>query len=594
MKSMQMKSIFKIIIEKLPWPIWIENLNKNILYVNKKFEDIYNVKLEEAEGQINRCILNEELIQQYEGKIQEKIESSDMNTEVIFVDGKQQDFYLIPIHDDYKIYAFTIVVFDKTEKDKWLKEAKKQSTVLRTIIDSLPEAIFYKDKECRFIGYNKKFEEFYKTIGISEIIGKSDMEIYPDKEIASDFIKLDKEIMETKEARYYEQIVKNKFNKEVVEENVKIPVIGDDGEIWGIVGLSRDITERKQMEGKLRYFSETDILTGLFNRYSFEEKIKELNNDENLPMGVIMGDVNGLKLVNDTLGHLEGDRLLKDVANILKDSCNGLTEYIFRWGGDEFIILIPNINESKCEDLISRINKKCESVESEFIKINIALGETVKYKVEEDIYTCIKKVEEKVYRKKLLEKKSIKSSIINSLKRSLQEKSVETTEHTERVSKYAEAIGKKMNLKISELDDLMLTAQLHDIGKIGIDENILMKPGKLTNEEFEIMKTHAEKGYRIINASSDLDTIAKYVLGHHEKWDGTVYPLGLKGNEIPLISRIINIVDSFDVMTHNRPYREAMTEDDALIELKSCSGTQFDPSIVKIFIEHIISGRNSA
>ena len=108
------------------------------------------------------------------------------------------------------------------------------------------------------------------------------------------------------------------------------------------------------------------------------------------------------------------------------------------------------------------------------------------------------------------------------------------------------------------------------------------------------MKTHAEKGYRIINASSDLDTIAKYVLGHLEKWDGTVYPLGLKGNEIPLISRIINIVDSFDVMTHNRPYREAMTEDDALIELKSCSGTQFDPSIVKIFIEHIISGRNSA
>lgn len=580
--------ILKTLMNNMPWPIWIEDLAENIIYLNDKYESTFGVQLESVLGKSNISIFNKELIKVYNEKIKSKMSKENVCVVKETIDGNNMMFYIIPIKDEENyIQAFGMIIIDIGKIDENEINIKKQSTILRTIIDSLPESVFYKDKESRFIGINKKFKEFYNNNGIYDIIGKSDLEIYPDNKIAAEFVKIDKEIMETRETKYYEQTVKDKFNNEIIEENVKIPVISDDGEVWGIVGLSRDITERKQLEKKLRYLSENDMLTGLYNRYSFEEKIQELNVSENLPLGIIMGDVNGLKLVNDTLGHLEGDKLLISVANVLREICSEFTKYIFRWGGDEFIILLPNAGEVQCEEIINKINNKCEEIEHEFIQLNIALGEAIKVTLEEDIYNCIKKVEEKVYRTKLLEKKSIKSSIINSLKKSLQEKSFETNEHTERVSKYAKAIGKKMNLKKDELDELMLTAQLHDIGKIGIDEQILMKPGKLTIDEFEIMKTHAEKGYRIINASSDLDTIAKYVLGHHEKWDGSGYPLGLKGVEIPLISRIINVVDSYDVMTNNRPYKKAMAQKEALHELERCSGTQFDPKIVNIFKEYM-------
>lgn len=580
--------ILKTLMNNMPWPIWIEDLEENIIYLNDKYESKFGVQLESVLGKSNISIFNKELIKVYNEKIKSKMSKENVCVVKETIDGNNMMFYIIPIKDEENyIQAFGMIIIDIGKIDENEINIKKQSTILRTIIDSLPESVFYKDKESRFIGINKKFKEFYNNNGIYDIIGKSDLEIYPDNKIAAEFVKIDKEIMETRETKYYEQTVKDEFNNEIIEENVKIPVISDDGEVWGIVGLSRDITERKQLEKKLRYLSENDMLTGLYNRYSFEEKIQELNVSENLPLGIIMGDVNGLKLVNDTLGHLEGDKLLISVANVLREICSEFTKYIFRWGGDEFIILLPNAGEVQCEEIINKINNKCEEIEHEFIQLNIALGEAIKVTLEEDIYNCIKKVEEKVYRTKLLEKKSIKSSIINSLKKSLQEKSFETNEHTERVSKYAKAIGKKMNLKKDELDELMLTAQLHDIGKIGIDEQILMKPGKLTIDEFEIMKTHAEKGYRIINASSDLDTIAKYVLGHHEKWDGSGYPLGLKGVEIPLISRIINVVDSYDVMTNNRPYKKAMAQKEALHELERCSGTQFDPKIVNIFKEYM-------
>ncbi|MDU4935241.1 MAG: HD-GYP domain-containing protein, partial [Peptostreptococcaceae bacterium] len=222
-----------------------------------------------------------------------------------------------------------------------------------------------------------------------------------------------------------------------------------------------------------------------------------------------------------------------------------------------------------------------------YMQLSVALGETVRYTPDDNIYDYIKKVEDKLYRQKLLQSKSVRSSILESYRKLLKAKNTDTNRHTIRVVEYATEIGKKMNLKTSDLDELILSAELHDIGKIGIPEDILLKPSKLNDEEFEIMKSHVEKGYRIVNSLGELGSVAKNVLTHHEKWDGSGYPLGLKKEEIPLLSRIIAVADSYDAMVHERVYKKAMKKEDAIKELRRCSGTQFDPEIVDIFINSI-------
>ncbi|MEG0014735.1 MAG: PAS domain-containing protein [Cellulosilyticaceae bacterium] len=577
----------KLVLENIPCPIWIQHIDSTIIFLNKAYEKMFHVKAENIIGKTNREAFNEETAKIYNQQMNSCLESASVYIAEGIIDGVFVESYIFPLLD-YKGEAQGVagVIIDVHDRKDREIELENQKNILRIIIDAVPEAIFYKDKESKFIGYNKNFAEFYNKRGIEQIIGKTDLEIYGDEEVAAQFIEQDRAIMSQKEAKYFEYTIKDKEGNISTEENVKIPVIDDNGQVWGLVGLSRNITERKKLEKRLRYLSQTDMLTGLYNRYSFEKKIKELNYEQYLPLGIVMGDVNGLKLVNDTLGHLEGDRLLKDIARVLNEACDQ-KGFAFRWGGDEFIILLPNHNDSQCENVIGNILHECKMCDYKLIQLSIALGETVKFTLEEDIYECLKKVEEKVYRQKLLEKTSIKSSIMESLRKSLEEKNMETDEHTERVVMHALAIGKELEFKISDLDELALVGKLHDIGKIGIGEEILLKAGKLTDEEYEVMKTHAEKGYRIINASSELVNVAKCVLTHHERWDGNGYPLRLKGEEIPLMARIISIVDAYDVMTHDRVYKVAITHAAALIELRNGSGIQFDPKLVEHFIKYI-------
>lgn len=583
-----MKRFGEHFLQSFPWPLWIEDLDAKVVFLNKKYEELYKINLANVIGKTNKESFGDELGTVYDEYIHRCIQSkSDFSVESE-IDGKILSCHIFPLRDENdQITAVAGIIHDISEQKKGEFEIIKQKNILRTIIDSLPDAIFYKDTESKYIGYNKKFEDYYNQRGIFEILGQNDLDIYENQAVAESFIKQDQEVMNQKRVIGFEYAYYTNEGTQIYEENMKVPVIDNfSGQCFGVVGISRDITERKLMEEKLRYLSEIDILTGLYNRYHFEEKVKELNCEKYLPLGIIMGDVNGLKLVNDTFGHLEGDQLLKNIANILQDCCpqNGS---VFRWGGDEFMILVPNSNEADCESLMANIEEKCQKTECKFIQLSISLGEVVKKTVEEDVYKCIKRVEEKVYRHKLLQKKSIKSSIMDSLVKTLEEKNMETELHTERVVEYAVALGKQLNFKSSELDELTIAARLHDIGKIGVNEEILMKPSCLTDDEFEQIKLHPEIGYRIINSSSELGYVAKSVLTHHERWDGCGYPLGLKELEIPLMARIIAIADSYDVMTHDRVYKKAISKSDAILELKNCAGTQFDPHLVEEFIKYL-------
>ncbi|MEG1870713.1 MAG: diguanylate cyclase [Peptostreptococcaceae bacterium] len=577
----------KLFLQSMPWPVWIEDIDKRIIFLNKAYEQSYNISYKELEGKSNREAFPSNLDKLYDEQIKRCLDSLKLCVCRGKIDGKLGELHIFPIVDEEgNLKGVAGLVTDFNLERKKEIEFENQKNILRTIIDSLPEAIFYKDRNSRFIGCNKNFSDYYKNFGVDNVIGKTDLEIFPNSEMAGEFIKDDIEIMEGKKPRYIERPSLDGQGNKIIEESFKVPVINEDGEVWGIVGLARNITNQKTLEGKLRYLSYTDTLTGLYNRTYFEEKLEELNKEKFLPLGIIMGDVNGLKLVNDSLGHLIGDELLKGISNVLEESCSD-KGFIFRWGGDEFMILVPNCNEYGCELVISNIKEKCKKNNFQLIELSIALGNMVKHTVEEDSYKCIKEVEERVYRQKLLEHNSVRSSMLNSFKKGLEVRNVETEEHAGRVEKYALEIGKRYGLKAFEMDELMIVANMHDIGKIAIDEDILLKQSPLTNEEFEKIKTHTDKGFRIINASSELSNVAKCVLMHHERWDGKGYPIGVSREEIPLISRIVAIADAYDVMTHDRIYKKAKSKKAAIKELKRCAGTQFDPKLIDLFLKYL-------
>lgn len=350
-----------------------------------------------------------------------------------------------------------------------------------------------------------------------------------------------------------------------------------------LIGNISDITQRKNYEAENLYLSQTDMLTTLKNRTFVEVLLEKADKCSSCNTGIIMGDINGLRLINDTLGHHEGDRLLRGIGEILKKCCS-CDDVPARWGGDEFIILIKDSPDDYLDILIEKIKKECVNITGYQTPISLSWGRAKKDTLHTNMKAVIKLAEERMYRNKLLESRSAKNSILSSLEQSLHEKHIETEEHTKRIAQMCGLIGKKMGLSQEELDEAALLSLLHDIGKIGIPEAILLKPDKLTTDEWEVMKTHSEIGYRIAISTPDLAHVANEILCHHERYDGTGYPQGLKGKEIPKLSRLLTIVDSFDVMTHTRHYKEAMTIQDAVSEIKNCSGKQFDPEMVEQFL----------
>ena len=401
----------------------------------------------------------------------------------------------------------------------------------------------------------------------------------------------------------HHSILKNYINKKLINMNdssIEVLLNNPKEQKWVEVRISdfifkgldaklltfSDITDKKKANKKIKHLSFHDKLTGLYNRAFFEEELKRLNTKRKLPLSIIMGDMNGLKMVNDAFGHASGDELLKVVSDILKD-CTRQEDIVARIGGDEFGVLLPNTNKKEADHISERIIKSCKKKNKERdinpIDLSIAIGVSTKHKQSTDINDIFSTAEDRMYRSKISESHSIRHSILSSLEKTLQEKTNETKEHAKRMEKLSLKLGNKLNLTSGELDELRLLARLHDIGKVAVPEKILNKPDNLTDEEFEIVKNHPESGYRIVKSVPALAHVAQGVLTHHERWDGNGYPQGLSGDDIPYISRIISVVDTYDVMTHERSYKDYQSKEEALQEIQNQAGKQFDPNLVEIF-----------
>ncbi len=359
------------------------------------------------------------------------------------------------------------------------------------------------------------------------------------------------------------------------------------------VGLLKILTNiisnayKKYLDYKMiQHMNSHDNLTGLFARKNFIEITKEYEGENCLPIGIIITDINGLKLINNSYGHSIGDKIIAQTAEMLQTTMRK-KDIIGRWGGDEFIILLPKTKRIEVEFLARQLQTLETPLQFGDIELSLSTGSAVKTRMEDDLSDIIKQADQALYYDQLTQSQSTKNKIVQSLLSTLRAKSDETEKHSLRMEKLAQELGRKAEVNNEELNHLAILANIHDIGKITIPEKILNKPGRLNDEEWELLKTHPLKGAEIAASTEEFAPVAKHIFSHHEHYDGSGYPRGLKGKEIPLLARILSIVDAYDVMINKRPYKEAMSKEEAVEELKRCSGSQFDPKLIELFLEII-------
>lgn len=370
-----------------------------------------------------------------------------------------------------------------------------------------------------------------------------------------------------------------------VEVSSQGAVLGKERVLLSVV---RDITERKEMEEKLKHLSLHDALTGLYNRAYFEQEMRRYEKGRYNSVSLIVCDVDGLKFVNDTLGHDVGDELLVAAAEVIKSAFRE-GDMVARIGGDEFAVLLPDSDYTSVEHGCQRIKAAIERYNKANTKLSlsISIGFAIGNKSNINMKNLFKEADNNMYKEKLHQRQSSRSTIVKTLMKALEARDFITEGHAERLENLVGSLAEAVGLEKYRITDMRLLARFHDIGKVGIPDRILFKPGPLTPEEFKEMNRHSEIGYRIAQVAPDLADIADWILKHHEWWNGKGYPQGLCGTEIPVECRILAIVDAYDTMVSGRPYRKPISHKEAVDELKRCAGTQFDPQLVEKFV-HVI------
>jgi len=499
------------------------------------------------------------------------------------------DVYSCPVIHKGEKTLFSII-FDVTERERYKEELYREKELLRSTLLSISDGVVTTDQQGKVTSINKVAGQLTGWTQ-EEAFGKPIEEVF---NTINEFTreKCENPAYKVLETRKTIELANHTIlvSKEGIErpiEDSAAPIMDEDGHINGVVLVFRDFTEKKERQAKIEYLSFRDQLTGLYNRRFFEEELKRLDTERNLPLTLVMADINGLKLTNDAFGHFVGDKLLQKAAEIIKKECR-TDDIIARIDGDEFVLLLPKTDSEQAAEIVNRIYKTISNEKVNSIMLSISFGWETKMEATEEMTAVLKKAEDYMYRSKLSESFSMRNKTIKVIIKTLYEKNEREQRHSYRVSQLSEAIGAALELSIEDISELRTVGLMHDIGKIIIDDRILDKPGALSESEWLEIKRHSEVGYRILSSVNEFAPLAEYVLAHHERWDGKGYPKGLKGEEIPLEARIIAVADTYDAMTSDRPYRKALSKEVAIEEIERNAGTQFDPCIARVFVEKVL------
>lgn len=505
---------------------------------------------------------------------------------VAYVRIKQDKYRDLWFDSDLKLIRLIgeIIVNAQIRSDN-IQSIKLNERRLATTLHSIGEGVIATDLDGRIILMNRRAEQMTgwtwasaRNLALAQVFNPAKAQLTEDESNRFSINRL-RPLSETDNSL----LLVSKSGERFFVSTTTSRIEDEKGQFYGEVTVFRDVTQSKKENDAIRYISYHDRLTGLYNRAFFEEEMLRLNTMRQYPITIILGDCNGLKISNDIFGHLEGDRLLKAIASIIRQSIRH-EDIAARWGGDEFAVILPQTDEPGAKAICDRILSLCAASPHRPIPPSLSLGCATASSVDTDLTDLLKLAEDRMYRHKLMESKSYRNNLIFSIEKMVFEKSYETEEHASRLSDLSQRIGQAIGLTDYEMEELRLLSVLHDVGKIGIPDKILAKDGPLNREEWDVMRKHPEKGYNLAKATPELKNIAEAILHHHERWDGTGYPSGLKGEEIPKLARILTIIDTFDVITHSRSYKKAQSAQAALHEIEQCAGSQFDPELSRIFI----------
>lgn len=470
-------------------------------------------------------------------------------------------------------------------RQKQIESAARTSEAsYHNILDNIEEGYYEVDLEGNYTFCNPYLIN-YLGISPKEITGLNFRKLMDDEnaiKVREAFNKVYRTRQTIREFGWY---VFNKVGRKIFVESTVSPIIENDL-VVGFRGLIRDVSERQEALKKLEYLSMHDSLTGLYNRSYFEEEMRRLDGGRHNPVALMIFDVDGLKLVNDTLGHDKGDQILIKTANIIS-KCFRKGDVVARVGGDELAVLLPRTAGHWVEEALKRIVEliKIYNRRHPELPLSLSAGYAIRDHCLTTMYDIYKEADNKMYRQKLHSRQSNRSVIVQTLMKALEARDYITEGHGDRLQHLISDMAETIKLPEDNISDLCLLAQFHDLGKVGVPDSILFKAGPLSAMEYKEMQRHSEIGQRIALAAPDLVLIADWILKHHEWWNGQGYPLGLAGEKIPLECRILAIADAYDAMTHDRPYRQGISEQAALEEIQRMAGIQFDPALVQKFIQ---------
>jgi diguanylate cyclase (GGDEF)-like protein/PAS domain S-box-containing protein/putative nucleotidyltransferase with HDIG domain len=470
----------------------------------------------------------------------------------------------------------------RAEENLFLEKEILQSTLL-----SVEDGIISTDVDGRITVLNPAAEEMTGW-SFEEAQGRQLTDVFKlynlESRIPEDTLEVARQ---TGNGNHKRAIFVTRFGKELVVNNSVATVRLQDGQTMGYVIVFRDITESVRKQQRIEYLSFHDELTGLYNRRYVEDAIKRLDTPRNLPFTVMIVDMNNLKLTNDIFGHDMGDRIIREAANLLKETLRG-DDIIARTGGDEFLILLPKTSAEEAEEIKDRIQRNGHNQRVDSLRISLAIGFSTKIREDEQLEDNLRYADSYMYENKQKNDENVKKEIVIDFLEENRNKFEDERQHNEETSKLAAALYRELGKTPDQVEEFKKAVSLHDIGKVIIPKEILNKKEPLNPEEMVIIKRHSKVGYEILRILGHHEKYAKAIRYHHERFDGGGYPDGLKGDEIPLEARIIAIADAYQSMTSHRPYKEAMTSQDAIKELRENAGKQFDKDLVEIFITKVI------